>query len=58
MLDEHPSHFALGASAIVARVLGLATTVLRAYRGREAIEVARRTLPDLIAFRSWWRSVV
>jgi CheY-like chemotaxis protein len=28
--------------------LGLASTVLRAYGGREAIDVARRELPDLI----------
>ncbi len=30
------------------RILGLASTVLRAYGGQEAIEVARRDIPDLI----------
>ncbi len=30
------------------RVLGLASDVLRAYGGREAIDIARRELPDLI----------
>ena len=33
---------------IAVRILGLASTVLRAYGGREAIDVARRELPDLI----------
>ena len=33
---------------IAVRILGLASTVLRAYGGREAIETARRELPDLI----------
>jgi PAS domain S-box-containing protein len=33
---------------IAVRILGLATTVLRAYGGSEAICVARRELPDLI----------
>jgi len=33
---------------IAVRVLGLASTVLRAYGGREAIETAKRELPDLI----------
>jgi len=33
---------------IALRLLGLATTVLKAYGGREAIEMARQTPPDLI----------
>ena len=33
---------------IAVRILGLASTVLRAYGGREAIDAARRELPDLI----------
>jgi PAS domain S-box-containing protein len=33
---------------IATRVLGLASTVLRAYGGREAVEIARREVPDLI----------
>jgi CheY-like chemotaxis protein len=33
---------------IAMRVLGLASEVLRAYGGREAIDTARRDLPDLI----------
>jgi CheY-like chemotaxis protein len=33
---------------IAIRILDLASTVLRAYGGREAIETARRELPDLI----------
>ena len=35
-------------SSIAVRIEGLASTVLRAYGGREAIETARRELPDLI----------
>jgi CheY-like chemotaxis protein len=30
------------------RILGLASTVLRAYGGQEAIDTARREVPDLI----------
>jgi CheY-like chemotaxis protein len=33
---------------IAVRVLGLASSVLRAYGGQEAIDTARRELPDLI----------
>jgi len=33
---------------IAVRILGLASTVLRAYGGREAIDTAQRELPDLI----------
>ncbi|MDQ3517494.1 MAG: response regulator [Gemmatimonadota bacterium] len=33
---------------IAVRLLGLASSVLRAYGGREAIETARREMPDLI----------
>ena len=33
---------------IAVRILGLASTVLRAYGGQEAIDAARRELPDLI----------
>jgi CheY-like chemotaxis protein len=33
---------------IAVRIHGLASTVLRAYGGREAIETARRALPDVI----------
>ena len=33
---------------IAVRIQGLASTVLRAYGGREAIDTARRELPDLI----------
>jgi CheY-like chemotaxis protein len=33
---------------IAVRVLGIASTVLRAYGGREAIELARQELPDVI----------
>ena len=33
---------------IAVRILDLASSVLRAYGGREAIQIARRSLPDLI----------
>ena len=33
---------------IAIRIMGLASTVLRAHGGREAIDAARRELPDLI----------
>jgi CheY-like chemotaxis protein len=33
---------------VAVRILGLASNVLRAYGGREAIATARRELPDLI----------
>src|SRR5256885_1048715 len=44
VVDDDPKAVEL----IAVRMLGLATTVLRAYGGREAIEVARRELPNLI----------
>ena len=44
VVDDDPKAVEL----IAVRILGLAGTVLRAYGGREAIEVARRELPDLI----------
>ena len=44
VVDDDPRALEL----IAARILGLASTVLRAYGGREAIEAARRELPDLI----------
>jgi signal transduction histidine kinase/DNA-binding response OmpR family regulator len=44
VVDDDPK----AADLIAVRILGLATTVLRAYGGREAIETARRELPDLI----------
>jgi CheY-like chemotaxis protein len=44
VVDDDPKAVEL----IAIRMLGLATTVLRAYGGREAIDVARRELPDLI----------
>ena len=44
VVDDDPKAVEL----IAVRVLGLASTVLRAYGGREAIEAARRELPDLI----------
>jgi CheY-like chemotaxis protein len=33
---------------IAVRVMGLATTILRAYGGRDAIDMVRRELPDLV----------
>src|SRR6185369_6103067 len=44
VVDDDPKAVEL----IAVRILGLANTVLRAYGGREAIETARRELPDLI----------
>jgi CheY-like chemotaxis protein len=44
VVDDDPKAVEL----IATRVLGLAGTVLRAYGGREAIEAARRELPDVI----------
>jgi CheY-like chemotaxis protein len=42
---------------IAARIVGLATTVLRAYGGREAIDAARRERPDLIVLDLMMREV-
>ncbi|HEX7615853.1 MAG TPA: response regulator [Thermoanaerobaculia bacterium] len=44
VVDDDPKAVEL----IAVRIMGLANTVLRAYAGREAIEAARRELPDLI----------
>jgi PAS domain S-box-containing protein len=44
VVDDDPKAVEL----IAVRMLGLATTVLRASGGREAIEIARREQPDLI----------
>jgi PAS domain S-box-containing protein len=44
VVDDDPEAVEL----IAARVQGLASTVLRAYGGQEAIDAARRELPDLI----------
>ncbi|HEX7668725.1 MAG TPA: response regulator, partial [Polyangiaceae bacterium] len=44
VVDDDPKAVEL----IAVRIMGLANTVLRAYGGREAIEAARRELPDLI----------
>jgi PAS domain S-box-containing protein len=44
VVDDDPRAVEL----IAVRILGLASTVLRAYGGREAIEAARRETPDLI----------
>ncbi|HVS61236.1 MAG TPA: PAS domain S-box protein, partial [Gemmatimonadaceae bacterium] len=44
VVDDDPKAVEL----IAVRILGLASIVLRAYGGREAIDVARRELPDLI----------
>ncbi|MEP6999573.1 MAG: PAS domain S-box protein [bacterium] len=44
VVDDEPKAVEL----IALRVQGLASTVLRAYGGREAIDAARRELPDLI----------
>ncbi len=44
VVDDDPKAVEL----IASHLRGLASTVLRAYGGREAIEVARRELPDLI----------
>jgi PAS domain S-box-containing protein len=44
VVDDDPKAVEL----VAVRMFGLASTVLRAYGGREAINTARRTLPDLI----------
>jgi CheY-like chemotaxis protein len=44
VVDDDPKAVEL----IAIRLPGLASTVLRAYGGREAIEIARREMPDLI----------
>jgi PAS domain S-box-containing protein len=44
VVDDDPKAVEL----IAIRILFLASTVLRAYGGREAIEIARRELPDVI----------
>ena len=44
VVDDDPKAVEL----IAVRILGLASTVLRAYGGQEAIDTARRELPDLI----------
>jgi CheY-like chemotaxis protein len=44
VVDDDPKAVELTA----VRIVGLASTVLRAYGGREAIETARRELPDVI----------
>jgi CheY-like chemotaxis protein len=44
IVDDDPKAVEL----VAVRILGLASTVLRAYGGREAIDTARRALPDLI----------
>ncbi len=44
VVDDDPKAVEL----IAVRVLGLASTVLRAYGGQEAIDIARQELPDLI----------
>ena len=44
IVDDDPKAVEL----IAVRVMGLARTVLRAYSGREAIDTARRELPDVI----------
>jgi PAS domain S-box-containing protein len=44
VVDDDPKAVEL----IAVRIHGLASTVLRAYGGREAIDAARRELPDLI----------
>jgi PAS domain S-box-containing protein len=44
VVDDDPK----AVDQIAVRILGVASTVLRAYGGREAIETARKELPDLI----------
>ena len=44
IVDDDPKAVEL----IAVRILGLASTILRAYGGREAIDTARQELPDLI----------
>jgi CheY-like chemotaxis protein len=44
VVDDDP----MAVELVAVRILGLVSTVLRAYGGRDAIEIARRELPDLI----------
>ncbi len=44
VVDDDPKAVEL----IAVRMMGLATTILRAYGGREAIDMARKEVPDLI----------
>ena len=44
IVDDDPKAVEL----IAVRIMGMASTVLRAYGGREAIDAARRELPDVI----------
>jgi CheY-like chemotaxis protein len=44
VVDDDPKAVEL----VAVRILGLASTILRAYGGQEAIDIARRELPDLI----------
>jgi CheY-like chemotaxis protein len=44
VVDDDPTAVEL----IAVRIAGLATTVLRAFGGQEAIDLARRELPDLV----------
>jgi CheY-like chemotaxis protein len=44
VVDDDPKAVEL----VAARILGMAGSVLRAYGGREAIDIARRELPDLM----------
>jgi PAS domain S-box-containing protein len=44
IVDDDPKAVEL----IAVRIMGLASTTLRAYGGREAIDIARREVPDLI----------
>ncbi len=44
VVDDDP----VAVELIAVGILGLATTILRAHGGRDAIEIARRELPDLI----------
>jgi len=44
VIDDDP----MAVELIAERVMGLGSTVFRAYGGREAIEIAQRELPDLI----------
>jgi CheY-like chemotaxis protein len=44
VVDDDPK----GVELIAARIVGLASTVLRAYGGHDAIDAARRELPDVI----------
>ena len=44
VVDDDPKAVEL----VAVRIRGMASEVLRAYGGREAIEIARREIPDLI----------